>query len=213
MTMRAVIFDFGGVLGRGTEVSRQRAWEERLGLAPGGLGVEVWQSPVATWARVGRAQPEEVWAYLCERFGLGAQEVADLHRDLFSGEQVDEELVAFLHSLRPRYKTAILSNCWPGARTVMEERYGLNGVVDELILSYEVGIAKPDLRIFALAADRLGVRPQETVFVDDVAPNVTAAHAAGMTSVRFESTEQTIAAVRAALADAPSPDPGPHSSA
>ena len=199
MALRAVIFDFGGVLGRGTGVSQQHAWEERLGLTPGGLDLEVWQSPVAKWARVGRAQPEEVWAYLRERFGLGAQEVAELERDLFSGEQLDEELVAFLHSLQPHYKTAILSNCWPGARQVMEERYGLNRVVDELILSYEVGIAKPDLRIFAMAAARLGVRSQETVFVDDVTANVTAAQAAGMTSVRFESTEQAIAAVRAAL--------------
>jgi putative hydrolase of the HAD superfamily len=200
MALRAVMFDFGGVLGRGAGVSQLHAWEERLGLTPGGLAVEVWQNPVATWARVGRAQPEEVWAYLRERFGLGAQEVAELERDVFSGEHLDEELVALLQSLKPHYKTAILSNCWSGGRQVMEERYGLNRVVDELILSYEVGLAKPDLRIFALAAVRLGVRPQETVFVDDVAPNVTAAQAAGMTSVRFESTEQTIAAVRAALA-------------
>jgi putative hydrolase of the HAD superfamily len=200
MPMRAVIFDFGGVLERAAGVSRQHAWEERLGLRPGGLAVEVWQSPVASWARVGRVQPEEVWAYLRQRFGLGAQEVAELQRDVFWGEQLDEELVAFLHSLRPLYKTAILSNCWPGARTMMEARYGLATVVDELILSYEVGIAKPDLGIFALAAARLGVLPQETVFVDDVVPNVTAAQAAGMTGVRFESTEQTIAAVRAALA-------------
>src|SRR5215469_4483192 len=114
MALRAVIFDFGGVLGRGTGVSQQHSWEERLGLTPGGLDVEVWQSPVATWARVGRAEPEEVWAYLRERFGLSAEEVAELQRDLFSGEQPDEELVAFLQSLRPRYKTAILSNCWSG---------------------------------------------------------------------------------------------------
>jgi putative hydrolase of the HAD superfamily len=200
MMMRAVIFDFGGVLEHGAGVSRQRVWEERLGLTPGSLAVEVWQSPVATWARVGRAQPEEVWAYLRERFGLGAQEIAELQRDLYWGEQLDEELVAFLHSLRPHFKTAILSNCWSGARAVLEERYGLSTVVDALILSYEVGIAKPDVRIFALAAARLGVLPREAVFVDDVAPNVTAAQAAGMTSVRFESTEQTIAAVRAALA-------------
>src|SRR5215469_2658887 len=138
MALRAVIFDFGGVLGRGTGVSQQHAWEERLGLTPGGLDVEVWQSPVAKWARVGRAQPEEVWAYLRERFGLGVWEVAELERDLFSGEQLDEGLVAFLHSLQPHYKTAILSNCWSGARQVMEERYALNKVVDELILSYEV---------------------------------------------------------------------------
>jgi putative hydrolase of the HAD superfamily len=156
---------------------------------------------------VGRAQPEEVWVYLRERFGLGAQEVAELQRDLFSGEQLDEELVALLQSLKPHYKTAILSNCWWGARQVMETRYGLNRVVDELILSYEEGIAKPDLRIFAMAAVRLGVQPQETVFVDDAVPNVTAAQAAGMTSVRFQSTEQTIAAVRAALAISGKPVP------
>lgn len=55
---------------------------------------------------------------------------------------------------------------------------------------------KPDPRIFELAAERVGVRPGEIVFVDDFAPNVEAARAIGMLAVLFETTAQVIAEVQ-----------------
>jgi putative hydrolase of the HAD superfamily len=68
--------------------------------------------------------------------------------------------------------------------------------VDEIIISAEEGIAKPDPRIFRIAAERLGVRPQEAVFVDDRPENVQGARAVGMRGIQFETREQTIADVR-----------------
>ena len=107
--------------------------------------------------------------------------------EFWSGDQLDHELVALLKSLRPRYKTAILSNYWTNAREFFTHELGLDQAVDLLIISSEEGLAKPDPRLYALAADRLGVSPPAAVLVDDNQSNVEGARAAGMQAIRYQA--------------------------
>ena len=72
-------------------------------------------------------------------------------------------------------------------------KFGLFQITDTLILSCEEGLAKPDSRIYNLAAQKLKVPHASIVFVDDYAPNVLAAQTCGMQGVVFETCEQTIA--------------------
>ena len=101
-------------------------------------------------------------------------------------------MIAFVSSLRPRYKTALLSNAWPEARASLEKRRGLGAVADVLILSCEEQLMKPDTRIYQLAAERLGVAPEEALFVDDHLPNVEGARDAGMRAVHYTTREATL---------------------
>jgi putative hydrolase of the HAD superfamily len=64
-----------------------------------------------------------------------------------------------------------------------------------------VGIEKPDRRIYELTCARLGVRPDEMLFLDDYEPNITAARALGMQAVLFQSTAQAIADIQACLGE------------
>ncbi len=59
--------------------------------------------------------------------------------------------------------------------------------------SHEEGVGKPDSRFYAIACQRLGVAPEETVFVDDTPACVDGALAAGMPAVRFFDSVQAIA--------------------
>ena len=63
---------------------------------------------------------------------------------------------------------------------------------DALVLSAEVGIMKPDPRIYHIALDKLEVKPNEAVFVDDMPANVEAARTLGMQGILFQSQEQTL---------------------
>jgi epoxide hydrolase-like predicted phosphatase len=74
-------------------------------------------------------------------------------------------------------------------------------MADVLVYSYEVGIEKPDRRIYEFACERPGVRPSEVVFLDDLETNVAAARRLGMRAVLFQSTAQAIADVEACLVD------------
>jgi putative hydrolase of the HAD superfamily len=122
-----------------------------------------------------------------------------MERDIWSGDHVDRHLVDFLRGLRPRYKTALLSNAWSNSRRFHTESSRLISVVDEAILSCEVGLAKPDPRIYALVSATLAVRPEEAVFVDDVEENVQAARATGMVGILFTNRDQVITDVSSYL--------------
>jgi len=199
MTIRAVIFDFGGVLIRSQDESGRRKWEARLGLSEGELAGVVFGCDASARATVGKLPSEAVWQDLAGRFGLEPAELRELQHDFWSGDVFDAELMQFLRDLRPRYKTAILSNAWPNARELFIEHFGIGSAVDDMIISAEEGVAKPDPRIYRIAAERLGVALHEAVFVDDMEENVEAARQLGMRGVQFRSTPQALAEVQAYL--------------
>jgi putative hydrolase of the HAD superfamily len=207
MPIRAVMFDIGGVLEvipeGGDPATRFSAldeeWNARLGLPHGQL-TRCYQA-VAKDGVFGRCTYDE-W---CARFraSVGVSQ-ADFDAymiafwDTYMGNPNDE-LIAYFRALRPRYRIAILSNSFLGAREQEERRYGFTSMTDLAVYSHEEGIHKPDPRIFALASERLGIPPAEIVFLDDIPDNVDAARACGFQSILFTSTAQAIADIEALL--------------
>ena len=91
-----------------------------------------------------------------------------------------DDSVPTLRELRDRgIRTAIVSNCDHSTRPAVEE-LGLDAEVDEMVLSYEVGAAKPDPRIYGAALRAVDVAAADAVFVDDQARYVEGAIDAGM---------------------------------
>lgn len=88
------------------------------------------------------------------------------------------------------FKTALLSNSWG---TSLYPRARLADVFDSLVISGEVGLRKPDPRIYALALDRIEVEAQRSVFVDDHPGHLAAASALGMSTILHRSPGETIA--------------------
>ncbi len=199
MLIRAVIFDMGGVILRTESQEGRRKWESRLGLKERGLSDAVFGSEASARATTGQGMDADVWKSVASVFHLNDVQLEELQRDFWSDDRVDATLVQFLRDLRPRYKTAILSNAWFGAREAISNKFGLGTVVDVIVISAEEGIAKPDARIYRIAAERLGIQPTEAVFVDDMAENVATARVVGMRGVQFKDTAQTIAEVKAFL--------------
>ena len=207
MAIRAVVFDIGGILEiipeGGDPATRFSAldeeWNARLGLPPDHL-TRCFESVAADGA-FGRCTYEEWCARFRAATGL-SQADFDAYMvafwDIYMGNP-NEELITYFRGLRPRYKTAILSNSFIGAREHEEERYGFTSMVDVAIYSHEEGVHKPDPRIYEIACERLGVQPDEIVFLDDVEANIAAARAAGIHAILFQSTAQAIADVQACL--------------
>ena len=198
MSIQAIILDFGGVLVRLEDPRGQREWEARLGLEPGAFFDLVFGSEISARAMVGEISEAELWQHLADRLGLEVADLQNLQRDFWSGERLNVELVRFIRTLRPHYKTAILSNAWSDAREALLH-FGLDCEVDTLIISAEEGLAKPDPRIYTLAAERLGVQPEQAVFLDDLIENVEGARAVGMRAVHYQDNAQAIAEVKGHL--------------
>jgi HAD superfamily hydrolase (TIGR01509 family) len=84
-----------------------------------------------------------------------------------TGVELWEDSLPVVHELRDRgVKTALVSNCSHSTRGIVE-RLGLNEAFDEVLLSFEVGLRKPDPAIYREALRRLDVEPARAVFVDD----------------------------------------------
>lgn len=184
MTIQAVLFDIGGVLFHLEDLTVHRQWERRLGLSEGQLFQLIFGNPVAQRATVGKATEEEIWNHVGNQLGLAPEELAALRADIWRGSVWDTELLAFIGSLRPPYRTGTISNSWPGAPEGVRE-YVNTSLFDVSVFSAEEGVQKPHPEIYRRALMRLGVAPQEAVFVDDMPPNVEGARRIGMQGIHF----------------------------
>jgi putative hydrolase of the HAD superfamily len=119
------------------------------------------------------------WDVVGARLDIPAATLAELRRDLAVAGKWSDALVTCLRSCRRATKIAAVANAWPYLRARLRGD-GLAELFDEVVLSCEVGCAKPDPRIYRLTLERLGVAPGDALFVDDMADNVEAAESIGM---------------------------------
>jgi len=172
-------------------------WDARLGLAPGADTVNRLVFESADWrlAQSGQISEDMLWTNLGARLKLTPEALAELRHDFWAGDRLDGELVTLIRRLRPRFKTALLSNFPVSLRALLAEQ-GVNDAFDLAVISGEEGIVKPDARIFQLAAQRLEVPINNCLFVDDFAENIQGARAAGMQTLHFAPPEKAIAELR-----------------
>jgi HAD superfamily hydrolase (TIGR01509 family) len=190
--IQAVIWDLGGVIVRTHDRSGRSRWEQRLGLEPRELEKLVFRSDVAGQAYVGNAGIKDVWRTLGDQLQVPKNELSTMESDFWSGDRVDYELVDYIRKLRPVRKTALLSNAWLDVRESITDHWMIADAFDHITISAEVGMAKPDPRIFTLTLTALGVEPAQAVFIDDFRVNIRAAKGAGMNTVHFQNAQQAM---------------------
>lgn len=203
MTIRAVAFDVGGVLRRVGRLSDFAAkWQERLAMTQAEFGRALASVDPDGLAFTGRLNLAQFKARHSNALKLSAEQADEFMADLWAADsgELDADLVAYAAGLRPRYKTAILSDAIAGARRWNQERYGFEQLVDVIIYSCEVGLAKPDPRVYRLLCDRLAVSPDEVVFLDDRPENVKGACELGIHALQHENTARSVKAIDALLA-------------
>jgi HAD superfamily hydrolase (TIGR01509 family) len=112
--------------------------------------------------------------------------VAEDQRLLIDHARVFEDAVDFLHRLRESgASSALVSNCGDHTRGLLVH-FGFDALVDEFVLSSEIGFLKPDARIFQYALTRLAVAPEAAVFVDDKVSYCRGAKALGMGAIQIQ---------------------------
>ncbi len=119
------------------------------------------------------------WSVVGDRLGVSSGSLAGLRREMAGAGIWNDELLAYLRRLRGQARTAVVSNAWPHVRAGLRETC-LEDVVAEVVLSCEVGWARPGPRICLLALGRLGVVPGDALLADDAAGHLAAARLAGL---------------------------------
>ena len=101
-----------------------------------------------------------------------------------------------MKKLKPRYKIALLSNTshWDFEHGI--KQCGMFHLFDVVTISFEVGAMKPEEKIYLDALDKLKLKPQECVFIDDVKENVEVANKIGINGIHYSSHDELINSLR-----------------
>lgn len=186
---RAVLVDIGGVLLVDAVSEVAAAWAPRLDRSEESFLAAVFGGNDEQ-VLVGRVTEDQWWDVVGARLGIAPATLTELRRALASAGEWSDALVGCLRRLRPATKTAVVANAWPYLRARLR-RDGIADLFDEIVLSCEVGWAKPDPRIYQLTLERLGALAGDALFVDDMADNVAAAESIGIQGHLHRNPAQT----------------------
>jgi putative hydrolase of the HAD superfamily len=189
--VRGLLVDFGGVLTTNVFESF-RAFCAAEGLDPEAFIDLFRRRPDAREAlravETGRISEAEFSA----RIGalLGIERTEGLIDRLFAGMAPDGEMIAAVRRARSAgIRTGLVSNSLGEGRY---DRDSFPELFDGVVISGEVGLHKPQPEIYVLGAERVGLPPEQCVFVDDLRENCAGAEAVGMTAVLHRGADSTI---------------------
>lgn len=186
--VRAVFFDIGNVLLRfsSRRVLKKIAWEVRG--CPIKLAKYLWKSDIGERIERGEIGGEQLYELFKKELGYKKSYASFrlLWCDHFT---LDRGSYAVLKRTAKAVPTYLLSNTNALHIDFIRERYEFPNLVRGAILSHELGLRKPDPAIYRAALKLSGTAPEETVFVDDLKPNVESAKKLGIQAIRFRSAE------------------------
>jgi FMN phosphatase YigB (HAD superfamily) len=195
--IKTILFDLGNVI---IPFDIQRAYARMAALC--GCTAEEVSSRIRATGLVGPFEKGQIEAEPFVRELSAALKLNITHQafcEWWNGVFLSETLVSegLLKDLANRHRLLALSNTNPIHFAMVKEAYPLLRHFDGYVLSYEVGAAKPEAKIYREAIARAQCGPEECFFTDDLAVNVEAARAHGMDAVQFGSAEQLERELRA----------------
>lgn len=191
MAIRAIFFDFGGVIMRTEYQSPRQKLAERFNMDYDEIDKAVFGSDSARRASLGEITEEKHWAEIAKRFKQPASEMQAFRDMFFGGDVIDRSLVANIRSLRGNFHTGLISNAWSGLREFITKENVID-VFETVIISAEVGVVKPSAGIYELALRQANVKADEAVFVDDMPVNIEACEKVGMKGVLFNDPQESL---------------------
>jgi len=199
--IKAIVLDIGGVLLRTEDRSGRQALEKKFNLPTGGADELVFNSKPSVDSTLGKVSADKIWENLAEALSLSPQSLQEFKQAFWQGDQIDQELLNYLVQLGQTLKTALLSNAWLDTRQELTMRYQIieGQTVDHILISSELGIAKPDLRIYRILADTLKCDFNQILFVDDFIENIEAAKSLGIQTILYKPGMELITAIQSKL--------------
>ena len=182
--MKAIIFDCFGVL----LVDKLKILLDEIRQQNPKKGRELTDILVANHR--GFLDSNQTYALLAEGMGITP---AVLKKTLKDAEVKNQALLSYILELRRNYKIGLLSNIGKHSLQKRFTSHELNQYFDAVVVSGEIGHAKPDPEAYQIVAERLGMIPSECLFTDDQKFFCQAAEAVGMKAIVFHGNAQFIA--------------------
>jgi len=189
--IKAIIFDFGGVLLKYRPMPKYEYLEKIVGIPKEEIKKKVHE--IATPFVKGKISSKEFWKMLGEELGKKLPE--DLHEKWwFIGfdAHLDEKIVEMARTLKKKgYKLGLLTNAiQPYYKLHLEKKHYEAVDFDAKVISCVDGVKKPEKEAYLLILKKLDVEPHEAIFIDDIQNYVEAARKLGIHAILFENSEK-----------------------
>ena len=191
MNIKAIIWDLEGVLILTDDNNMPLTVAKKLN-APYEKVREIFFSDANDRVDLGEITQDQFNEYLLDTLQISREKKYLLEAFLNEEFYIDKDLLIEITGLRREYKMGLLSNFSDDLRPKIDNEWALGSVFDEIIISSEVGLVKPDPAIFNLMLDRLGVKADESVFIDDRIKNIDGAKEMGFHTIFFTDKDQAL---------------------
>ena len=191
--IKTVIFDLGGVLVRTEDQGPRQHLADKFNMGYWELSDLVYRTESAKQATLGKITTEEHEGEILRALNLPLDSFPAFEDEFWGGDFLDQHLAEFIKGLRGTFTTALLSNAWDNLRRLLQDFWKIEDIFDHIFISAELGLAKPDPKIFRYVLDTLKQDPEEIVFIDDFLENVDGAREAGIHAIHFHNQEQALA--------------------
>jgi epoxide hydrolase-like predicted phosphatase len=194
--IKAIIFDYGNII---SSVDNDRFIEE-LSKATGKSGAELDQlvsssSDELRKYETGLITSDQFFERVVKQRGLNMDKKSFIK--LFTGRLTPiEETHELIRKLKAGYKLGLLSNTNEWDYEYEIKQCDVFSLFDSVTVSFKVGAMKPDWKIYIDALNKLGVQPDESVYIDDVREYAEAAGALGITYIHYTSHEELVRNLR-----------------
>lgn len=187
--IRAIVFDLGGVVFRYLPQRRLDALAHQTGLGQTTLTRRLFDSGFSASCDGGTLTGEQIHREACRLIGrrMSMKKFSTLWLTAFAP---DENVVNLVRRLGTRYRLALATNNSTMVREGLTREYPeVMNLFRPQVFSCDLGVMKPDPRMFRTLATLLDTRPENTVYIDDSPVNVAAAASLSMIAIRFTSAE------------------------
>jgi|ERR1700722_11996779 len=187
--IQAIVFDLGGVL----FTNGTRLFAQYIATKHKKNQKEVYEllnySDFGNAYREGKITENEFYDNLKKELAID-DDINELKQKWFDVYQVIEGTQKIINTLRQKYKVYFLSDNTKERVTYAHQQYGFLNWFDGGIFSHEVGVRKPHQKIYKITIEKIGLKPEEILFVDDKEINLPPAEKLGMKTILYVNPDQ-----------------------
>jgi len=193
--IKVIAFDFGGVLGPDAD-----DWSNTFKQIPKltGLTESTLQNLFNLhWPKLktGEESMKTFWQFVAKESPkeINPEKLRGIYNKSI---YVKKEALKLIGDLRKKYKIILLANDSDDDYIIKTKKLKLNKVFDKLYCSSQLGISKPNPKIFNYVLKDLGIKPQEALFIDNQEDNIKTAESLGINSILFTNYTETVTHIK-----------------
>ncbi len=191
--IKLIICDIGGVIDTFGEIEYISYITKKFKLDP--VEFRAILAPLISKMEVGKMGINEAESILSKKFNISTRQL-EWNKSFERLNKLNKDVVKLINSLSKRYKMALLTNV-SRSRHVVKMRTLIKGIkYDRVFASCYLKMAKPDPKIYQFVLKKMGAKPKEAIFIDNLEMNVQGARRVGIKSIRFTNYKNLVKQLR-----------------